>query len=175
MSRAFVDRLLDALCRHARGQSCGAQGQFISRFLIPFLTFFRQGELTYPDSAADWQTLLINFLQFYLIDRSYSQQSVQTRIQMWRGAIAPVFASWREEKIIPRNVEIPKVDLKAESTAAADAPMLGRRRAMKTVVAAPVQKLLVDVGFAQNDADYLALVERECRTKVTMLRASPLS
>jgi hypothetical protein len=168
--RSAVDRLFDAVCRQTQGLSRRSKDSSIDCFLRPFLAFFRQGQQTYPVTSADWQMVLVNFLRFVLIDRSFSKKSVRSRIQNWRSLAMPVFSFWIEEDIIPCDVQVPGIDSKGETFAAAAPPLLGCRSTQTVVQGAPVRKLLVDVGFAQTDADFLLGVECECQEKIATLR-----
>lgn len=170
ISRPSWDCLFEAVCRQTRGKSRGSQDLYIARFLRPLLAFFRQGQQTYPVTSADWRRLFVDFLRFFLIDQSHSGQSVRTRILQWRGVAMPAFAFWIEEGIIPCDVEVPGIDFRSEPSAASPPPLLGQPSIRTVERAAPLQKLLVDVGFGLTDSDYLNRIERECQGKIATLR-----
>ena len=170
IDQASMSSLLDAVWRYARGQSQSSQDQCV-RFLKAFVAFFRQGELKYPRSSAEWQQLLLSFLRFHLLDQTYSKQSVQNRVQSWKGTVRPALVFLLEERIIPSGVEIPRVDSRREPLAGAPPALLGRQ-SVRTLESPEIhQKLLVNVEFALDDADYLARIEQECRQKIATLRS----
>jgi hypothetical protein len=136
---------------------------------MPFLAYFRQGMRAYPITSTDWQIALINFLRFVLIDQSYCAQSGRSRIVSWRSAMS-TFKFLIDEDIIPYDVQVPGIQFRSEVLAVSKSPLLGRYT-QKVGRAASIQKLLVDVGWAEADADYLSSVERECQGKITVLRA----
>ena len=170
ISRPYADRLFDAVCRQTLGKSRGSQDLYVARFLRPLLAFFRHGPVPYPVTSADWQRVLVNFLRFFLIDQGHSSQSVRTRILQWRGVAMPAFAFWIDEDIIPRDVEVPRIDFRSEPCAASPPPLLGKPSSWTVERAEPLQKLLVDVGFGQTDSDYLGSIERDCQDKISALR-----
>ena len=171
MDRASICRLLDAVWRLSRGQSLASQESFIRSFLKPFAAFFRQCEQKYPADTAAWQKLLFDFLRFYLLDQTHSKMSVPNRIQQWKGAVRPALAFLIEERIVPLGVEIPRVNSRREPLAGAVPALLGRRALARPDRRTPRQKLLVNVEFALDDADYLARIEHECRLRIATLRS----
>jgi hypothetical protein len=171
MGRDSKERLLDAVCRYGRGQSLASQENCIAGFLKGFVSMFRELELEYPTTSPDWQKLLLDFLRFHLLDQIHSKLSVPNRIQRWKGAVRPTLAFLLEERIIPPGVEIPKVDSRREPLAGAAPPLLGRRPIGTLRSQASRQKLLVNIEFALNDADYLARIEHECRQKIATLKS----
>ena len=171
LGRSARDALLDAVCRYARSGSRSSQDGCIVRFLKPFLACLRQDGLPYPKTQTQWQNLLLYFLRFYLLDQSYSTMSVPNRIQLWKGTVRPALAFLLEERIIPLGVEIPRVEPRREPLAGTPPPLLGQRTVTKVAQSTPRrQKLLVNLDFALNDADYLGRIERECREKIATLR-----
>ena len=172
MDKVQIARLLDSLCRQVLGKSPVTQQRIVHVMLKPFVAFLRGEGLTYPVSSVDWQIFLIKFLHFFMIDRTYSQQSVQTRAKVWTTTIYTVFTLWIEEEIIPYDVEVPRIDLKSEVSPLSSAQLLGHRRRRKRRDDAPIQKLVVDVSFSRNDADYLTHLEQDCRAKIQAIRAA---
>jgi hypothetical protein len=158
------------VCLQLQGFALATKYRSIDSFLKPFLAYFRQGSQPYPVTSTDWQIVLVNFLRFVLIDQSHSAQSVRWRIYNWRGCMMPAFQFWIEEDIIPCDVQVPGINFRTEVLAAFKSPLLGRSSTQKVERAAPIQKLLVDVGLAQTDADYLSSIERECHGKIAVLR-----
>jgi hypothetical protein len=157
------------VCRQSQGFALRSQVKSIDFFLMPFLAYFRQGTKAYPITSTDWQIALVNFLRFVLIDQSYCAQSVRSRIVSWRSAMS-TFKFFIDEEIIPCDVQVPGIHFRTEVLAVSKSPLLGRST-QKVGRATSIQKLLVDVGWAEADADYLSSIERECQRKITALRA----
>jgi hypothetical protein len=171
ISRPSLDRLFDAVCRQSQSFAVSSQFQSVESFLKPILAYFRQESQPYPVTSTDWQILLVNLLRFVLIDQGYSALSVRTRIENWQCTMMPRFQYWIEEDIIPCDVQVPGIDFRSEDLAVFKSPLLGHSSTHRVARSAPIQKLLVDVGFAQADADYLSNIERECHGKIAVLRA----
>jgi len=165
-----VSLLAESLVKKFRGQSLGSQQDVTSKILRPLFAYFQKKGISWPSTSANWQVTAYDFFRFFLTDKGWSQARTGSRMRLWTSKIGGLLEFLIEDEIIPRDVKIPKIELKKIQSLANDQPLLGQPRTRITDVAAQPQKLLVDINFGMTDADYLDAVEKKCRYLVGIIR-----
>lgn len=174
LSEKQVIALLDSLVRKVRGRSLSSQQNLGTELLRPIFAYFRVTGSLWPTTSADWQLTVFRFFQFYLSDNNWSQARTGARMTLWQTQIGGLLESLIEDEIIPRDVKIPKIDVRKVRSLAKDQPLLSTRRRRIADVSKQPKKLLVDISFGMTDADYLDHVERQCRHLVGVIRKTCL-
>lgn len=172
LSEKKIVELADVLVKKYRGASLGTQQGASSQFLRPFFAYFQASKNSWPTTSSDWQIMLYEFFQFYLANTSWSQARVGFRMREWQTRIGGNFEFLKEEEIVPYDVVIPKIDQQKISSLAKDQPLLGQSQVRFVGLEEQPRKLLVNIAFGMNDANYLDTVEKECRKLVEIIRDS---
>ena len=175
LSEQQVILLTESLVRKFRGQSLRSQQAVTSLILRPIFDYFRSTGKSWPTTSAEWQLTIYRFFNFILVDKGWSQARAEHRMKLWSKKIAGCLEFLIEDEIIPRDVKIPKIEQKKIRSLANDQPLLGQPRASIADVATQPQKLLVDINFGMNDADYLDAVEKKCRHLVGVIQDTCLA
>lgn len=175
LSEQQVIPILDSVVKKYRGRSLGGQQDVTSTFLRPLFACFQSSRISWPKTSSDWQLFVLRFFQFYLADTIWCQAGTQVRMSKWSTAIVGLLGFLVEEEIIPHDVRIPKIVHKKLQSLAKDRQMLGQSRASPAYIKTQPQKLLVDISFKMNDADFLDAVEKQCRHLVSVIRETCLA
>ena len=162
--------LAESLIKKFRGCALSTQKGVASEFLRPLFAFFKTTGKLWPTTSSDWQITLYGFFQFYLSSPAWSQASTKLRMRKWQTKVGGILAFLMEEKLIPLDVVIPKITHRRDISLAKDHPLLGLPRVRSVDIAEQPKKLLVDISFGMNDADYLDTVEKKCRHLVGVIR-----
>lgn len=171
LSEQQVIPLAESMVKKFRGQSLGAQKQSATiGFLRPLFAYFQTTGTSWPTTSANWQLTVYGLFQFYLADTSWSRARAGFRMKSWQTKIRGLLEFLIEEEIIPRDVVIPKIDQKRNSSLAKDRPLLGQPCAKLGNLSTQPKKLLVDISFGMTDAGYLDAVEKKCRHLVEVIR-----
>jgi len=163
--------VFESLVKRFSGQKLASQRTgATSIFLRPLFAYFHSTGIEWPDTSLDWQVLVFGFFQFYLSDTTWSQSKAGLRMRLWQTKIGGLLEFLKEEEVIPLDVSIPKIDKKRIKSHAHDQPLLGRELAKTSDFLAQPKKLLVDISFSMNDADYLTSVEQQCKHLIAVIQ-----
>lgn len=175
ISEKQIISLAECLVKKFHGQSLSSQIAITGVFLRPLFAYFRVTGTPWPTTSADWQLAVYGFFQFYLTDTSWSQARAWFRMRAMQSKISGLLEFLKEEEIIPLDVVIPKTNQRRISSLAKDQPLLGQLGVSLADVAMQPSKLLVDINFGMNDADYLDAVEKKCRHLVSVIQETCLT
>jgi hypothetical protein len=164
-------RICTALTRQCRGHALGSQRNYLNYFLKPFLAYCQSTGAELSRTSDEWQVFLLFFFQFFLSDTTWSTASATIRMKNWNTLVTSVFRFWREEKILPIDVNIPSIRMKNVQSEAKNQQLLGERKPIPTQIAAPPQKILVSIDFADREAEYLEKIEKACHLKIDIIKA----
>ena len=112
LSEQQVTPIVESLVKKFRGHSLGSQQSITTNFLRPFFAYYRSKKSSWPTSSADWQLTIFRFFQFYLADSGWSKAGSGLRMGQWRSQIGGILEFLVEDEIIPRDVVIPRIDIK---------------------------------------------------------------
>lgn len=170
-----ISILLDGIVKKFRGTSLSSQQNIGSEVLRPIFSFFRETGKQWPETSADWQLTVYEFFQFYLSDTSWSKSRAGNRMALWKTIIGGLFEFFVEDEIIPRDVKIPEINIKKIRSISRSKSYLGDSSRRTSDISKQPSKLLVDISFGMNDADYLDTVEKQCRHSVRIIRDTCLA
>ncbi|SOF00375.1 hypothetical protein SAMN05446635_8431 [Burkholderia sp. OK233] len=173
LDHATVKRIAITMCRQAQGLRPLTQRSRVATFLKPLIAFVASksagSPYRMPTDSDEWQIFLLEFLRFYLIDTSYSKCAASTRFSNWQLLVVVMLEFWMEEEIIPFDVVIPKINIKSNPDSAPSHKLLSQPKSELRSTTSFSQKIITNVDFSKNDADYLSAIEETCRRKINII------
>lgn len=136
----------------------------------PLIEYFSHSEKEFPKSFDDWNYFLVDFFQFYLTDETWSCASLASRLAGWQTVMKSVFSACINRGLIPEHVPIPHSGKRRFITKESSNIVLAEEEISQAPQDIQSQKLLVNVDFAENDADYLEKFEVKCKLVISTLR-----
>jgi hypothetical protein len=163
----LIHQICTSICKLGQGKSVYTQCQYTQNFAKPLINFFIHKEVSNPKSSSDWQSIILQFLNFYISDNIYSTASLSTKIEVWHTRISSFLNRLTDEGVIPLGLVIPKINLKKEVSGATHKKTLQDSLPEKT---STLDKLIIDTNFSKDDGVFLDEIEFRLRRKITILK-----
>lgn len=175
LTRAYVDVICNSLIRRGQGTSLATQRCYLYGFLRPLLKYFAFSQSLQPTNSNEWQVFLLQFYHFQLSSKESGPASAKSRLFSWISVVKVVFEFWVADGIIPCDVVVPSFKLKKIKSLAINQYTIGKSEIQPIPVMSAPQKLLANVNFSKDEANFLEDIERECRGKINAIKDVCLS
>lgn len=163
----LIQQVCISICRLSQGKSVYTQSQYIQNFVKPLMNFFSYRNVNNPTSSSQWQSIILNFLNFYISDNIGSNAKLSTKIEIWHTRITAILKTLTDDGIIPIGLVIPNIKLKRELTSTSFKKTLEDSLPVK---ASTLDKLLIDINFSIDDELFLNRIEDRLRRKISILK-----
>ncbi|EPT0781022.1 hypothetical protein ACVOPT_004368 [Enterobacter hormaechei] len=165
-----LELILNTLVKFTQGQRYNTQRLGVINFLKPLIAFYRQSDSKWPCRTNDWQIFWLCFFRFYLTDTGWSKASPNTRMSHWATIVVRISDFLILDEIFPREIVVPVIERKLLKSLTSSQMLLGQDSPRLVPPNHAPQKLLVDIDFQMNDADFLKNIEDSCRKKVSVVK-----
>jgi hypothetical protein len=163
----LIDNICGSICRNGQGKSVYTQSQYIHNNGKALIYFFIHKGISNPTSSSDWQSIILEFLNFYISANNFSKATLSTKIEIWHTRITAFLNILTDDGVIPVGLIIPNIKLQKESSRTTFKKTLQNTLPQKT---STLDKLLIDTSFALDDEMFLDKIEASLRRQVSILK-----
>ncbi len=163
----LINHICASICRNGQGKSVHTQGQYIQNHAKALIYFFIHKGIGNPTCSSDWQSIILEFLNFYISPNNFSNAALSTKIEIWHTRITAFLNVLIDDGVIPIGVIIPNIKLKNESSKNTFKQTLKNTLPQET---ATLDKLIIDRNFALDDEMFLEKIEVRLRQQILILK-----
>lgn len=164
----LINNICASVCRNGQGKSVHTQSQYIQNHAKPFIYFFIHEGISNPTCSSDWQSIILEFLKFYISANNFSKATLSTKIEIWHTRITAFLNVLIDDGVIPIGLIIPNIRLKNESSINTFKKTLKNTLPQETTT---LDKLIIDKSFALDEEMFLDKVEIRLRRQISILKA----
>lgn len=164
----LINNICASICRNGQGKSVHTQGQYIQNHAKALIYFFIHKGIGNPTCSSDWQSIILEFLNFYISPNDFSNAALSTKIEIWHTRITAFLNVLTDDGVIPIGLIIPNIKLKNESSRNSFKQTLKNTLPQETTT---LDKLIIDRSFALDDEMFLDKIETRLRRQISILKA----